>query len=131
MRKVLSFLVKHPIWSNVILYGTIGFGLISLFQMRYSFFPEIQSGIITIQVAFPGASPQEVEEGVILKIEENLEGIEDIERITSVSRENFGTVNVEAVYGVNIDRVLADRRFGGQHQITRQNHSHTSSQDQL
>ena len=97
MRKVLSFLVKHPIWSNVILYGTIGFGLISLFQMRYSFFPEIQSGIITIQVAFPGASPQEVEEGVILKIEEHLEGIEDIERITSVSRENSGNVNVEAV----------------------------------
>ena len=69
MRKILAFLVKHPIWSNVILYGTIGFGLISLFQMRYSFFPEIQSGIITIQVAFPGASPQEVEEGVVLKIQ--------------------------------------------------------------
>jgi multidrug efflux pump subunit AcrB len=108
MQRIIAFLVKYPIWSNVILYSTLGFGLISFFQMRYSFFPEIQSGILTIQVAYPGASPQEVEEGVVLKIEENLEGIEGIERITSVSRENFGIVNVEAIYGVDINRVLAD-----------------------
>ncbi len=108
MQRVIAFLVKYPLWSNVILYSILGFGIISFFQMRYSFFPEIQSGIITIQVAFPGASPQEVEEGVILKIEENLEGIESIDRITSISRENFGSVNVEADFGVDIGRVLAD-----------------------
>ena len=92
MQRLIAFLVRYPIWSNVILYSTLGFGLISFFQMRYSFFPEIESGIIAIQVVYPGASPQEVEEGVILKIEENLEGIEGIERITSISRENFGSV---------------------------------------
>ncbi len=108
MNKAITFLVKYPIWSNVVLYSILGFGVIALLQMRYSSFPEVQSGIVTIQVAYPGASPQEVEEGVVLKIEENLEGIEDIERITSFSRENFGTVNVEAIYGVDIDRVLAD-----------------------
>jgi multidrug efflux pump subunit AcrB len=54
------------------------------------------------------ASPQEVEEGVALKIEENLEGIEGIDRITSVSRENFGSVSVEAEYRVDISRLLAD-----------------------
>jgi multidrug efflux pump subunit AcrB len=108
MQRLIAFLVRYPIWSNVILYSTLGFGLISFFQMRYSFFPEIESGIIAIQVVYPGASPQEVEEGVILKIEENLEGIEGIERITSISRENFGSVNVEASYGVDVSRVLAD-----------------------
>jgi multidrug efflux pump subunit AcrB len=108
MQKFIAFLVKYPVWSNVILYSTIGFGLISFLQMRYSFFPEIQTGIIQIQVAYPGASPQEVEEGVILKIEENLEGIEGIDRITSVSRENIGSVNVEAETGVDISRLLAD-----------------------
>ncbi|MEE9117908.1 MAG: efflux RND transporter permease subunit, partial [Calditrichia bacterium] len=108
MQKIIAFLVKYPIWSNVILFSILGFGIISFLQMRYSFFPEIQSGIIQIQVAYPGASPQEVEEGVVLKIEENLEGIEGIDRITSASRENFGSVNVEADYGVDISRVLAD-----------------------
>ena len=108
MQRFIAFLVKYPIWSNVVLYSILGFGLISFFQMKYSFFPEVQTGIITIQVAFPGASPQEVEEGVILKIEENLEGIEGIDRITSISRENFGSVSVEAAYGVDISRILAD-----------------------
>ncbi len=108
MQKIIAFLVKYPIWSNVILFSILGFGIISFFQMRYSFFPEIQSGIIQIQVAYPGASPLEVEEGVVLKIEENLEGIEGIDRITSASRENFGSVNVEADYGADISRVLAD-----------------------
>ena len=98
MQKIIAFLVRYPIWSNVVLYSVLGFGLISFSQMRYSSFPEVQSGIIQIQVAFPGASPQEVEEGVILKIEENLEGIEGIDRITSISRENFGSVNVESEY---------------------------------
>jgi multidrug efflux pump subunit AcrB len=108
MQKVIAFLVKYPIWSNVVLFSILGFGLISFFQMRYSSFPEVQSGILQIQVVYPGASPQEVEEGVILKIEENLEGIEGIDRITSVSRENFGSVNVEAEYRVDISRLLAD-----------------------
>ena len=108
MQKFIAFLVKYPIWSNVILYSILGFGLITFFQMRYSFFPEIQTGIIQIQVAYPGASPQEVEEGVVLKIEENLEGIEGIDRITSISRENIGTVNVESEYGIDISRLLAD-----------------------
>jgi multidrug efflux pump subunit AcrB len=106
--KIVAFLVKHPIWSNVVLFSVLGFGLISFFQMRYSSFPEVQSGIIQIQVVYPGASPQEVEEGVALKIEENLEGIEGIDRITSVSRENFGSVSVEAEYRVDISRLLAD-----------------------
>jgi multidrug efflux pump subunit AcrB len=108
MQKAIAFLVRYPIWSNVVLFSVLGFGLISFFQMRYSSFPEVQSGVIQIQVAYPGASPQEVEEGVVLKIEENLEGIEGIDRITSISRENFGSVDVEAEYRVDISRLLAD-----------------------
>jgi multidrug efflux pump subunit AcrB len=108
MQKIIAFLVRYPIWSNVVLFSVLGFGTISFFQMHYSSFPEVQSGTIQIQVAYPGASPQEVEEGVVLKIEENLEGIEGIDRITSISRENFGSVNVEAEYRVDISRLLAD-----------------------
>ena len=74
MRKIIDFLVRYPIWANVVMFSTLGFGLITFSQMSYSFFPELQTGIITIQVIYPGASPQEIEEGVILKIEENLDG---------------------------------------------------------
>jgi multidrug efflux pump subunit AcrB len=108
MKKIISFLVRHPVWGNVILFSVLGFGIISFFQMKYSLFPELQSDFITIQVIFPGASPQEMEEGVVLKIEENLDGLEGVERVTSVSRENSATVSVEIVYGYDLDRALAD-----------------------
>ena len=108
MEKIIAFFVRYKVWTNVLMFSIFGFGLISLSQMRFSFFPEAEPDIITIQVIYPGASPEEVEEGVILKIEENLDGLPDIERITSISRENSGTVTVEITRDAKIDVVLAD-----------------------
>lgn len=90
------------------MFGVIAFGLISLGRMRYSFFPEVPPDTITIQVVYPGASPEEVAEGVVLKIEENLDGLLGVERVTSVSRENSGVVTVETVKDADVDKVLSD-----------------------
>lgn len=108
MNSIISFFVRYKIWANVLMISIFGFGFLSLTQMRFSFFPEIEPNIISAQVAYPGASPEEVEEGVVLKIEENLDGLTGIEQITSVSRENFGTVTIEIVKGADVDLVLAD-----------------------
>jgi multidrug efflux pump subunit AcrB len=108
MKKVIEFLARHPIWGNVILYSVLGFGLLAFLQMRYSFFPELQTDLISIQCVYPGASPQEIEEGVVLKIEEKLDGIEGIDRVTSVSRENVATVTVEILFGYDLEKALAD-----------------------
>ncbi len=108
MSKFIGFLVRYPIWANVIMISVLGFGLISFAGMSYSFFPELETDIITIQVIYPGASPQEIEEGVVLKIEENLDGLEGVERVTSVSRENNATVSVEITFGSDIDKMLND-----------------------
>lgn len=108
MGGIIAFFVKNKIWINVLMFSIFGFGLISLSNMRFSFFPEIEPSIIIIQVVYPGASPQEVEEGVVLKIEENLDGLNDVERVTSVSRENSGTITVEIMKDADIDKVLSD-----------------------
>jgi len=108
MKKITEFLIKYPIWVTVILFGVIIFGLVSFGQMRYSFFPEIQPETITVSVVYPGASPEEIAEGVVIKIEEQLDGLNGVERVTSVSRENIGIVTVETQYGADLDKVLAD-----------------------
>ena len=108
MNKLVEFFVRNRVWTNVVMFSLIGFGLVSMSKMRYSFFPETEPRIINVQVVYRGASPEEIEEGVVLKIEENLEGLTDVERITSTSRENSATVVVEATKGADIDRVLAD-----------------------
>ena len=108
MKRVLTFFVRYPVWANVLMFAIVGFGIISWSQMKYSFFPEIPPDYINVEVEYMGASPEEVEEGVVLKIEENLEGIEGVDRVTSVSRENFGTVIVEVLRGQDIHKVLQD-----------------------
>ncbi len=108
MSKIISYFVRYPIWVTVLMFSVIIFGLISLSQMRFSFFPETEPDTINIQVVYPGASPVEVAEGVIIKIEEQLEGLDGVERVTSNSKENFGSVSIEVKYGANIDKVLTD-----------------------
>jgi len=73
-----------------------------------SFFPLIDSKIITIQLSYPGASPQEIEEGIVLKIEENLKGLLGVDRVTSISKENSGTITVEILKGYDINVILSE-----------------------
>jgi len=108
MKRVLAFFVRYPLWANVLMISIIGFGMVSQRQLKSSFFPEIPPDKISIEVEYVGGSPAEVEEGVVLKIEENLEGIEGIERVTSISRENFAAVQAEVVRGEDTAKVLQD-----------------------
>ena len=108
MRKVISYFIKFPVAVNVFIFAFIGFGLAGALSMKSSFFPLSESRNISINLTYPGASPQEMEEGIVLKIEDNLKGIVGIDRVTSVSRENSASINVEIIKGKNIDVVLAD-----------------------
>ncbi len=108
MRNIISYFIKYPIAANMLMVGIFILGVFGLINMKSTFFPEVESRMITIQTVYPGASPEEIEEGIVLKIEENLKGITGIERVTSVSRENSGTVNVEVLKGYNTDVILQD-----------------------
>ncbi|MCA9744526.1 efflux RND transporter permease subunit, partial [candidate division KSB1 bacterium] len=108
MKKLIAYFIRYPIWTNVLMFSLLSFGVISFFSMKFSAFPETEPSLLFVRVPFIGASPEEVEEGVIIKIEEALEGLEGIERITSEARENIGTVNVEILDGADINTVLAD-----------------------
>lgn len=108
MKKIITYFIKYPVAVNVIIFAFIGFGIVGILSMKSSFFPLVDSQLIRISLAYPGASPAEMEEGVVLKIEDNLKGIVGVERVTSVSRENSASVNVEVEKGKNIDIVLSD-----------------------
>ena len=108
MKKVISYFIKFPVAVNVLIFAFIIFGAIGAKSIKSSFFPLTDSKLIRINLIYPGASPAEMEEGVVLKIEDNLKGIVGVERVTSVSQENSATISVETVKGKNIDVVLAD-----------------------
>ena len=84
----------------------IVFGIAGIFSLKSSFFPLIDSKFISVNANYPGASPEEIEEGVILKIEENLKGLPGVVRVTSTSRENTGSILIETDDNYDIDAML-------------------------
>ncbi|MGI9532832.1 efflux RND transporter permease subunit [Lutimonas sp.] len=108
MKKVISYFIKYHVAVNVIILAVIIFGYLGTKSMKSSFFPLTDSRFINISVVYPGASPQEMEEGVVLKIEDNLKGIVGIDRVTSVSRENSASISIETMVDSDIDVVLAE-----------------------
>ncbi len=108
MRKIILHFIKYPIAVNVIVLAFIIFGYFGITNMRSSFFPLVETNMITIQMFYPGASPQEMEEGVVMKIENNLKGLVGVDRFTSKSMENSAMITVETLTEFDIDMVLAD-----------------------
>ena len=108
MRKLIGYFIKHSVAVNIVVIAFIIFGFFGAVNLKSSFFPLTDSKNISINVIYPGASPQEVEEGIILKIEDNLKGLNGVERVTSTSRENSGNINVEIEKGKDIDFMLLE-----------------------
>ena len=108
MKNLLAYFIKYPIAGWIIVIGFVLFGYFGFTTLTSSFFPLSESRIITINLAYPGASPQEMEEGIVLKIEENLKGIEGIDRVTSKSYENSAAVTIETYKGYDTDIILAE-----------------------
>ncbi|MBT8304684.1 MAG: efflux RND transporter permease subunit [Bacteroidia bacterium] len=108
MRKIIAYFIKYHVAVNVLLLAFFVFGIVGAKSLKSSFFPLSDSKIININVVYPGASPQEIEEGVVLKIEDNLKGIPGIDRVTSTSSENSGTITVEIESGESIDFMLLE-----------------------
>lgn len=108
MRKLIEYFIRYHVAVNVIVLAFFVFGMAGALSLKSSFFPLVDSQNININVTYPGASPQEVEEGIVLKIEDNLKGLAGVQRVTSTSRENSGNINVEIEKGKDIDFMLLE-----------------------
>jgi multidrug efflux pump subunit AcrB len=108
MKKLLDYFIKYHVAVNLIVVAFFLFGLFGAKSLKSSFFPLTESKIITVSITYPGASPVEIEEGIVLKIEDNLKGLQGVDRVTSVSSENAGSVTVEIEKGRDIDFMLLE-----------------------
>ena len=108
MKKVIAYFIKYHVAVNVIIISFFIFGIVGALSLKSSFFPLTESKNVLINITYPGASPQEIEEGIVLKIEDNLKGLQGVDRVTSTSRENSGSINVEIEKGYDIDFMLLE-----------------------
>jgi multidrug efflux pump subunit AcrB len=108
MRGFIRFFVRYGIWTDALVLLTIAFGISAFSTLNRSFFPEQTTRTIFVEVTQPGASPQEMEEGVVLKVEEEIEGLEGLDEYTSTATENKATIQVTGRYGYDIDELLTE-----------------------
>ena len=98
----------NPVAANLLMIIVMFVGLISMSSIRKEMFPTTQVNMVTINIAFPGASPAEVEEGVCLKVEQALNGINGIDKVTCTAAENFGNTLVEVDDAYDLGTVTND-----------------------
>ena len=108
MKNIIKPFIKYPILGNVLIVAILLFGYVGFTSLNTTFFPPQPSRTIIINASYPGASPEEMEEGIVTKIEDNLKGISGIERTTSVSRENFCSITIRVLTDFDTNIVLQD-----------------------
>jgi multidrug efflux pump subunit AcrB len=108
MKAVISWFAENSVAANLTMLVIVAGGLITVGSIRKEVFPEIEANLITISVTYRGAAPQEVEEAVCVRIEEEIYGVEGIKKLTSTAAENIGVVTVEVQQGYDVRRVLDD-----------------------
>jgi multidrug efflux pump subunit AcrB len=108
MNGAIRWMAENHVAANLLMLVFIVGGLILGFSIKQEVFPDINLDRIQVTVAYPGAGPEDVEEGIILKVEENLTGVDGIKQIKSVAAEGYGVVTAEITTDADIDLVLQD-----------------------
>ncbi len=109
MRTPISWFVRNPVASNLLMWIFLVGGLISYLNLNQEEFPDIDVGVIQVSVPYLGATPEESETGVCLRIEEALEGTEGMQRLTTTAREGGCDAMVELTTSeADLNRSLND-----------------------
>ncbi|MDG1851253.1 MAG: efflux RND transporter permease subunit, partial [Gammaproteobacteria bacterium] len=101
MNGIIAWMARNGVAANLLMIFMLVAGATSFLQITVKLFPEVNLDQITIRVVYPGASPTEVEESIIRRIEEKVESVEEIQDITAVAAEGMGTVTVELIRGAD------------------------------
>ena len=110
MSSGIAWLARNRVAANLLMASFILSGLLATAAIREEVFPEIALDRIDIDVPYLGAAPEEVEEGVVIRIEEAIRGIDGIRQIRSTAAEGNATVSVELELGSDVRRVIDEAR---------------------
>ena len=105
---MVRYFATHPTAANLLMIALLLIGALSAPTVKRETFPEIPARDVEIQVLYPGATPEEVEEVICQRIEDAVESIKNIEETRCDARENRGTAIVKMVEGKSFDDFLND-----------------------
>lgn len=108
MNSMIAWFARNGVVANLLMVSILGAGLMGVFTVKKEVFPEISVDMVSVSVVYRGAAPEEVESGVLLRLEESIQGVDGVDRVISTANEGSGSVTVEIKTGYDIREVLDD-----------------------
>ncbi|MEQ3651813.1 MAG: efflux RND transporter permease subunit [Glaciecola sp.] len=103
---IIAWFTRNSVAANLLMVMIILGGIFGIIRVQKQVFPAFEVNVISVQVPYLGAAPQEVEEGVILKLEEAVKDLEGIKKLTSTAREGVGSLSIEVKDGYDVQTLL-------------------------
>jgi multidrug efflux pump subunit AcrB len=104
----IAWFAQNSVAANLLMVICIVGGLLMMRDIQQEVFPEVSRNNVNVRVAYPGASPEEVEQGVLLALEEAVRGVEGIKEIRGDANEGGARLSAELLMGANRNRALND-----------------------
>ncbi|OEG73070.1 acriflavin resistance protein [Shewanella colwelliana] len=108
---IIAWFARNSVAANLLMVVLLIGGLFSTVLINKEVFPTFELNYLQISVAYPGAAPQEIEEGINIKIEESIQDISGIKKVTSVASEGFGNVTIEVEDGFDAQDILDEAKL--------------------
>ncbi|HBF43851.1 MAG TPA: AcrB/AcrD/AcrF family protein [Desulfobacteraceae bacterium] len=106
MKTIINWFTNNHVATNLLMMFLLLAGAVTAFTMKVEIFPETAPDKVSVTVEYPGASPEEVEEAVIWRIEEKIAGLAGIKRIDSDAREGYAVTIIEVLEGWDLKKLL-------------------------
>ncbi len=107
-RGPIAFMASNPVAANLLMIGILAAGLVSLTGLEREAWPTLPHNMIEVSMPYPGASPEEVEESIVVKIEERVSALADVKTVRAVAAPGMASVQVEVKSGTDIGQALSD-----------------------
>ncbi|TYT73661.1 efflux RND transporter permease subunit [Desulfobotulus mexicanus] len=104
----IAWMTRNNVAANLLMVACLVGGLIMFSGIKQEVFPDFDLGVVTVSVAYPGAGPEEVEQGIVLALEEAVQGLEGVDKFVSFAFEGMGRVQIEVLEGTDINRFSQD-----------------------
>ena len=102
----IAYMASNPIAANLFMFGILACGFVALGALEREAWPTVPFNTIEVSMVYPGATPEEVEESIVVKIEEQLEALADVDAVKSLAAPGLASVRAELKSGVDMGEVM-------------------------
>ncbi|MBT6581927.1 MAG: efflux RND transporter permease subunit, partial [Bacteroidetes Order II. Incertae sedis bacterium] len=106
MKGAIEWMARNRVAANLLMVFIVLVGFVSVSTIVQEVFPEASLDSVQVRVPYLGASPEEVEESIVRRVEEKIQGVDGIRQISSVAAENLGVITAQLKLGENIADIL-------------------------